>query len=126
MSKYLQIKNQILKLQKEAESLRQKERSETLARIKIAIDAFEFTAEELGFQSRPSQSKQKIAIKIEKPKKMRGSKAPPSSGKNDMRSLVAPKFRNAETGVTWAGRGKQPRWLVTELSRGKTLEDFKV
>jgi DNA-binding protein H-NS len=40
---------------------------------------------------------------------------------------VRPKFRNpARPSETWAGRGKQPRWLATALKRGKRLEDFKI
>ena len=40
---------------------------------------------------------------------------------------VFPKFRNPKNrGETWAGRGKQPRWLVAELRSGKKLEDFQI
>src|SRR4051812_6889160 len=34
---------------------------------------------------------------------------------------VAAKFRNPETGETWSGRGREPKWL-----RGKNREEFKV
>jgi DNA-binding protein H-NS len=40
---------------------------------------------------------------------------------------VFPKYRNpAEPGETWAGRGKQPRWLTAQLRSGKTLDDFRI
>jgi DNA-binding protein H-NS len=40
---------------------------------------------------------------------------------------VAPKYRNpAQPGETWAGRGKQPRWLTAELRSGKELDDFRI
>lgn len=40
---------------------------------------------------------------------------------------VNPKFRNpARHSETWAGRGKQPRWLVAALKKGKRLEDFRI
>lgn len=40
---------------------------------------------------------------------------------------VLAKYRNPEDpSETWAGRGKQPRWLVTQLSRGRKLEDFAI
>jgi hypothetical protein len=26
---------------------------------------------------------------------------------------------------TWAGRGKQPRWLIAQLRLGKKLDDFR-
>src|SRR5947209_8758272 len=40
---------------------------------------------------------------------------------------VFPKYRNpAQPGETWAGRGKQPRWLTAELRSGKKLDDFRI
>ena len=40
---------------------------------------------------------------------------------------VAPKYRNpANPKETWAGRGKQPKWLAAETSKGKKLEDFLI
>jgi DNA-binding protein H-NS len=40
---------------------------------------------------------------------------------------VLPKYRNpVRHSETWAGRGKQPRWLVAALKRGKHLEDFRI
>ena len=40
---------------------------------------------------------------------------------------VFPKFRNPEhPSETWAGRGKQPRWLTAQLRSGKRIEDFRI
>ena len=40
---------------------------------------------------------------------------------------VIPKYRNPKNpNETWAGRGKQPRWLVAQLRSGKKLEDFQI
>jgi DNA-binding protein H-NS len=40
---------------------------------------------------------------------------------------VFPKYRNpAKPSETWAGRGKQPRWLNAELLSGKKIEDFMI
>ena len=40
---------------------------------------------------------------------------------------VPPKYRNPdEPSETWAGRGKQPRWLVAQLRSGKRIEDFTI
>jgi len=40
---------------------------------------------------------------------------------------VFPKYRNpAQPGETWAGRGKQPRWLTAQLESGKKLDDFRI
>ena len=40
---------------------------------------------------------------------------------------VAPKYRNpANSKETWAGRGKQPRWLSAETAKGRKLEEFLI
>jgi DNA-binding protein H-NS len=40
---------------------------------------------------------------------------------------VFPKYRNpVRPSETWAGRGKQPRWLTAELRSGKKLDDFRI
>jgi len=40
---------------------------------------------------------------------------------------VLPKYRNpANPSETWAGRGKQPRWLKALLKLGKKVDDFRI
>jgi DNA-binding protein H-NS len=40
---------------------------------------------------------------------------------------VFPKYRNpAQPAETWAGRGRQPRWVTEQLSSGKKLDDFRI
>lgn len=40
---------------------------------------------------------------------------------------VFPKFRNPDRpSETWAGRGKQPRWLTAQLRTGKRMDDFLI
>jgi DNA-binding protein H-NS len=40
---------------------------------------------------------------------------------------VFPKYKNPERpSETWAGRGKQPRWLSAQLKSGKKLDDFRI
>jgi DNA-binding protein H-NS len=40
---------------------------------------------------------------------------------------VFPKYSNpAKPSETWAGRGKQPRWLTAQLKAGKKLDDFRI
>jgi DNA-binding protein H-NS len=40
---------------------------------------------------------------------------------------VFPKYRNpADPAQTWAGRGKQPRWVTEQLRSGKKLDDFRI
>jgi DNA-binding protein H-NS len=40
---------------------------------------------------------------------------------------VFPKYRNPKNHEeTWAGRGKQPRWLTAQLRVGRKLTDFLI
>jgi DNA-binding protein H-NS len=40
---------------------------------------------------------------------------------------VTPKYRNPDQpSETWAGRGKQPRWLLAQLGSGKRIDDFRI
>lgn len=135
MPSYLQIQAQIEKLQKEAETLRKRELAETIANIKKAISAFGLTAEDLGLagsavrRGRKSVKKTPAAKRRGRPSKSaaKGSKkAARKSGKLDKRSVVAPKYRDAATGATWTGRGKQPRWLTAAIKGGKKLSDFLI
>jgi DNA-binding protein H-NS len=48
------------------------------------------------------------------------------SPRPDHRTKAAPKYRNPATGETWAGRGKQPRWLRKAINAGQSQEDFRI
>ena len=40
---------------------------------------------------------------------------------------VEAKYRNPENAAeTWAGRGRQPRWLVAQLANGAKIEKFLI
>ena len=55
--------------------------------------------------------------------------APKARKSTKGRSLgkVPPKYRNpANPKETWAGRGKQPRWLSAETAKGRKLEEFLI
>lgn len=130
MSNYLKLQAQIQKLQKEAESVKKRELAETISNIKKAIQIFGLTAADLGLSATGSVKPAR------KPIKARVADARTTAGKRrgrpakkagaDKRSIVAPKYRDSATGITWTGRGKQPKWLSAAISSGKTLEDFKI
>jgi DNA-binding protein H-NS len=50
------------------------------------------------------------------------------AGSADMRrrTKASPKYRNPETGETWAGRGMQPRWMRQAIEAGHGQEDFRI
>jgi len=57
------------------------------------------------------------------------SRLPSGNGSQERRPYpkVHPKYRNPKNPEeTWAGRGKQPRWLTAQLRGGKKLDDFLI
>lgn len=56
------------------------------------------------------------------PRAARSTRTAPKTG-----TKVAPKYRNpANAEQTWAGRGKQPRWLAEEVAKGRKIEEFLI
>jgi DNA-binding protein H-NS len=109
---YAQIVEQIEVLKQNAEKVRRKEVEGVVGRIRDAIAAYNLTAEDLGFGSKP-----KRAGKAAAPVKSKGRKA--------TKTARVIKFRN-DSGGAWVGRGKRPQWLRDALASGKTLADFAV
>lgn len=110
MATYIELQKQIESLQREAETLRAKERKGVIAQMKEAIAAYGISASELGLTS------------------TRGQRAAAPGRKTRTRSPAGK--RSAGTayadakGNTWGGRGKRPNWLREALANGAKLEDF--
>jgi DNA-binding protein H-NS len=107
-----QINKQIAQLQKEAESLREKELGGVVARIKDAIEHYELTPQDLfaGQGAKGTAGKSKVGRRA----KASGKKAP-----------SAPKFRD-DAGNSWTGHGKRPNWFKAALEAGKTPDDLLI
>ena len=109
MPKSLQhVLSQIDKLQKEADSLRAKEVSGVVARIREAIAHYNLTPEQLFGRAG---------------RKAKGSAA--SSGAAAKRGRGKPKYQS-DDGRTWSGVGKRPAWFVEALANGRSAEDLLV
>jgi DNA-binding protein H-NS len=127
MSKYAELKAQAEKYMKQAELLLVKETKEAIIEIKRLMKLYELTAEDIGLSSAGARKAgkktgRKLSAKntAAKTRKTRKTKS------NDGRARVAPKFKDPETGATWTGRGKQPKWLSAQLSAGKSIDQFKI
>jgi DNA-binding protein H-NS len=88
-------------LEQEIEATQKRERQEAIAKVRSLMTEYGLTAADLA--SKPAG----------KPSAAKGGK-------------VAAKFRNADTGETWSGRGLQPKWLKAAVASGKRVEDFAV
>lgn len=52
--------------------------------------------------------------------------SPVNKGGSKSGSKVAPKYRDPISGSTWTGRGLRPKWLVSALEGGKSLDQFAI
>ncbi|MDR1310668.1 MAG: H-NS histone family protein [Burkholderiaceae bacterium] len=79
-----QIEEQIAQLQKQARELKKKNFSSAVVQVKAMMSEYGITPSDLGF-----------------------------SGKKGDRNRVPlpPKYQNPNTGETWSGRGKPPKWF---------------
>lgn len=50
---------------------------------------------------------------------------PAADGRGHFRR-VPPKYRDPQTGATWAGRGQMPRWMTRRVEQGAKPEDFLI
>ena len=102
-----QIRKQISQLQKEADTLKEREMGGVVARIKEAIDRYALTPQDL-FGARP-----------------RRPGARPGRRATVRRVPSPPKFRD-EAGNAWSGHGKRPNWFKAALESGKTPDDLLI
>ncbi|MDM0079056.1 H-NS family nucleoid-associated regulatory protein [Variovorax sp. J31P179] len=106
MTTYAQIQKKIALLQRQADSLRDKEVAGVIDRIKVAISHYGLTAQQLGFGG--------------------GSGASPKAARGSRKSSATGTRYSDGAGRDWSGRGPRPRWLREALAAGRALEDFRV
>lgn len=91
MSSYKELLAQREKLEKQIEEAKAREYAEVLDEIKQKMADYGITLAELG-GGRASTKAAKAAARS--------------------RASVAPKYRDPDSGSTWSGRGKPPRWIA--------------
>ena len=95
MTSYAEYVEQIAKLQSLAEAARKDELTGAVQKIKDLMQQYGLTVDDLSSGTRA------------KPAKPKGT--------------VPSQFKNPETGETWTGRGRAPRWVD-----GKDKEEFRI
>ena len=98
MTQYKQLLQQIETLKKQAEEVRQREIAEVIKDIKAMMAEYGITAADLGFT---------VAGRAAKAK-----------------SAAMAKYRHPETGETWSGKGRAPKWLQEAEANGQRREQF--
>ena len=114
------IEKEINKLQKKAEVLQTKRRKPVITQIITSMREYDITPEEIiaaygaGKPARAATTGGR---------RKTGAAARPA---NAAKRAVAPKYRHPQTGETWSGRGKAPRWLAAEEAAGAARDSFLI
>lgn len=106
------INAQIQTLQRQADTLRINHRASALQKILRQMHEYMISPEDIRIafaRNRPARAKRRDVQR-----------------RPDSRSVVAPKYRNPESGETWSGRGRAPRWLTLAEKAGRNRNDFRV
>jgi DNA-binding protein H-NS len=110
------LEKEILRLQKQAAALEQKQRTPVINDIIRSMREYDITPEDIAAAyNRRVRSANKGASKTAK-----------TAGTTAVRKPVPPKYRNPETDATWSGRGKPPRWITEAEAAGKSRDSFLI
>jgi DNA-binding protein H-NS len=85
---YEEIQAKIADLQAQAEIVKREEKEQAIAMARTMISAYGITARDLGLDKAPKV------------------KTGPKPG-----NKVAAKYKDPQSGATWSGRGKTPKWI---------------
>jgi len=108
-SQQAKIEKEISKLKKKAEALQMRRRKPVLASIVKNMRDYAITPEEIAAAFGKAPAKARVG-----------------SAKGAKKAAVAPKYRHPQTGATWTGRGKPPRWLTDAESSGTPRSTFLI
>lgn len=115
MAKSLQtLLKQIAQLQKQADALRSREKTDVIERIKEAIAHYDITAAELFGMAAPRAARKRAAAATGKARKPAAKKAGGAAKYTD------------GAGRTWSGVGKRPNWFKDAIAAGKQPEDLLI
>ncbi|MBC9905445.1 MULTISPECIES: H-NS histone family protein [Achromobacter] len=114
------IEKEINKLQKKAEVLQTKRRKPVITQIITSMREYDITPEEIVAAYGAGKPARAAAAGG------RRKAGPAARPANAAKRAVAPKYRHPQTGETWSGRGKAPRWLAAEEAAGATRDSFLI
>lgn len=105
MSSYKSLLAEREALDRKIEQARKREIAAVIKQINALIAEFELTPEELEF---PAVEEGTAAVAPRRATKKAAKKTRKTAAK---KSSAPAKYRNPETGQTWSGRGRAPKWL---------------
>jgi DNA-binding protein H-NS len=114
------LENKINQLNAKKKALQALERKPAIARIVAQMREFGISPSEIA--SAFNGDRQTLKPKTAKSNLVKEKPAKGVKTKNP----VEAKYRNADTGESWSGRGKPPRWLTAAEASGQSRESFKI
>jgi len=85
---YEELRAKAAEILAQAEQVKAEEKQQAIEAARAMIDCYGITARDLGLDKAPKL------------------KAGPKPG-----NKVSPKYRDPQSGATWSGRGKTPKWI---------------
>ena len=85
---YEELRAKAAEILAQAEQVKSEERQKTIDTVRVMISTYGITAKDLGLDKSPK------------------AKTGPKPG-----NKVSPKYRDPQSGATWSGRGKTPKWI---------------
>lgn len=111
---YISLKGQIAKLQAQAEEVRKKEMQSVIQDIQKQMKTYNLSIQDLG-------------IKVGRGRKVESAQpSAKTTNKTVAQPKVDAKFRHPETGATWSGRGRMPKWISEEVKQGRNKQEFAI
>ncbi|MGB6103513.1 MAG: H-NS histone family protein [Pusillimonas sp.] len=106
------IEKEIQKLQKQAQALQVKQRGPVITSIIRSMREYDITPDDIAAAYN---------------KKTGGTRARKTTAAAPAAKRSVPvKYRHPQTGETWTGRGKAPRWISNAEAEGKSRNDFLI
>ncbi|WP_298050002.1 H-NS histone family protein [uncultured Paenalcaligenes sp.] len=97
-----EIEKQIQKLERKMRTLHTRQRRPVITSIVRSMMEYEITPEEIAQAFDRRENRATAA------------------------STAPARYKNPETGDTWTGRGRPPRWIVEAESKGKSRDTFLI
>lgn len=107
----LKIEKEIAKLQRQAKALHIRQRAPVISSIIRSMREYDIAPEEIATAFNKKSAKT-ISQK--------------STTTAQIKNRVPAKFRHPQTGETWTGRGKTPRWITNAEAQGHNRNDFLI
>lgn len=106
----IKIEKEISRLQKQMQGLDAKQRAPKISEIIKVMREFDITPEEIATAYG----------------KRRKAAAPGRTGPKRKMPPVEPRYRHPDSGATWTGRGRAPRWVVDAEAAGQPRDQFLI